>query len=143
MAHIQAIWGWGEGSIHLMLLVIWRAVISSDMGLVYCARAVRSQSSDLLAIEYPRCPNKYHSGTRGGWLRKTGVVDLTAYVGCKSHDPAKHLAVGHLKTRTGFRHHHHATRRAIFNLAYDGTIFNGLLFVFIRGVIYIYIYIYI
>jgi hypothetical protein len=33
-----------------MALEIWRAVISSDMGLVYCARAVRSQSSHLLAI---------------------------------------------------------------------------------------------
>jgi hypothetical protein len=46
-----------------MLLEIWRAVISSDMDLVYCARAVRSQSSRLLAIEaIPPCvrPNKYH-----------------------------------------------------------------------------------
>jgi hypothetical protein len=37
-----------------MLLEIWRAVISFDMGLVYCARAVGSQFSHLLAIEYPR-----------------------------------------------------------------------------------------
>jgi hypothetical protein len=38
-----------------MALDIWRAVISSDMGLVYtvyCARAARSQSLHLLAIEY-------------------------------------------------------------------------------------------
>jgi hypothetical protein len=39
-----------------MALAIWRAAISSDMGLVYCARAVRSQSSHLLAIEYPQVP---------------------------------------------------------------------------------------
>ena len=58
-----------------MPLEIWRVAISSYMGLVYCARAVRSQSPHLLAIEYPqtaRCPNKYHSAIREGWLRKTG-----------------------------------------------------------------------
>jgi hypothetical protein len=43
------------------LEILWRAaphpaVISSDMGLVYCARAVRSKSPHLLAIEYPSVP---------------------------------------------------------------------------------------
>jgi hypothetical protein len=42
-------WGW-----YLMELEIWWVVISPDMGLVYCARAVRSQCPHLLAIEYPR-----------------------------------------------------------------------------------------
>jgi hypothetical protein len=36
-----------------MSLDIWRVVISSDMGLVSYARAVRSQSSYLLAIQRP------------------------------------------------------------------------------------------
>jgi hypothetical protein len=52
-----------------MLLEMWRVVISSDVGLVSCARAVRSQSSHLLAIEstqVPQQPNKYHSEIREG-----------------------------------------------------------------------------
>jgi hypothetical protein len=60
---------------HLMALEIRRVAMSFDMGLVYCARAVRSQSPHLLAmvIEYPQVPSsKYHSEIRGGWLRKTG-----------------------------------------------------------------------
>jgi hypothetical protein len=42
------------GGWHLMPLEIWRVAISSYMGLVYCARAVRSQSPHLLVIEHPQ-----------------------------------------------------------------------------------------
>jgi hypothetical protein len=39
------------------LEICWRrVVIFPYMGLVYCARAVKSQSPHLLAIEYPQVP---------------------------------------------------------------------------------------
>jgi hypothetical protein len=40
----------------LVVLEIWRAVISSDMGLVCGASAIISPYSHLLAIEYPQAP---------------------------------------------------------------------------------------
>jgi hypothetical protein len=46
----------------------------------------------------------------------------------KSHDLAN-LAIGHLKTKTGFRHR--PTRRFGFNLGCHRPFFNGLLFIFL------------